>query len=99
MKYKKNQFVMLPIMVMLSMAACTSAPETEIQIETQIEYIIPNVPVFPVFPVPDNVTYDRKTDQVSMPLWYWQKVAEYKIDIDAIEEYLDRLKETVPKED
>jgi hypothetical protein len=34
-----------------------------------------------------------------MPLWYWQKVAEYKINIDAVEAYLDRLKETVPEED
>jgi hypothetical protein len=26
-----------------------------------------------------------------MPLWYWQKVAEYKIDVDAIEVYLKLL--------
>jgi hypothetical protein len=27
-----------------------------------------------------------------MPLWYWQKIAEYKIDVDAVEEYLDKLR-------
>jgi hypothetical protein len=29
---------------------------------------------------------------VSMPLWYWQKVAEYKIDVDAIENYINQLR-------
>jgi hypothetical protein len=38
------------------------------------------------------VEYDEETDTVSMPLWYWQKVAEYKIDVDAIEEYLTILR-------
>jgi hypothetical protein len=28
-----------------------------------------------------------------MPLWYWQKIAEYKIDVDAIAEYLTRIGE------
>jgi hypothetical protein len=28
-----------------------------------------------------------------MPLWYWQKIAEYKIDVDGIETYLHRLKD------
>jgi hypothetical protein len=38
------------------------------------------------------VEYDEATDTVSMPLWYWQDIAEYKIDVDAIEEYLERLR-------
>jgi hypothetical protein len=38
------------------------------------------------------VEYNEETDTVMMPLWYWQKIAEYKIDVDAIEEYLDRLR-------
>jgi len=48
---------------------------------------------FPVFPPPDCVTYDEKTDLVSMPLWYWQKIAEYKIDVDAINKYIKQLRE------
>jgi hypothetical protein len=51
---------------------------------------VPDV-TFPVFPRPDCVTYDDQTDLVSMPLWYWQKIAEYKIDVDAIEAYINRL--------
>jgi hypothetical protein len=27
-----------------------------------------------------------------MPLWYWQKIAEYKIDVDAIETYIKLLR-------
>jgi hypothetical protein len=27
-----------------------------------------------------------------MPLWYWQKIAEYKIDVDAAREYLEKLR-------
>jgi hypothetical protein len=28
-----------------------------------------------------------------MPLWYWQKIAEYKIDVDAIKKYLYGLRD------
>jgi hypothetical protein len=71
---------------MLSIAACETTP--------RVEYVheIPDV-IFPVFPAPDSVIYDDETDTVSMPLWYWQKIAEYKIDIDAIEGYLVGLRE------
>jgi hypothetical protein len=70
---------------MLSIAACKTTPN--------VEYIheIPDV-IFPVFPPPDSVTYDEETDSVSMPLWYWQKIAEYKIDVDAIEAYINGLR-------
>jgi hypothetical protein len=27
-----------------------------------------------------------------MPLWYWQDIAEYKIDVDAIEAYINQLR-------
>jgi hypothetical protein len=54
--------------------------------------------VFPVFPPPDNVTFDEATETVSMPLWYWEKVAEYKIDVDAIEEYILRLRKLQAEE-
>jgi hypothetical protein len=53
---------------------------------------------FPVFPPPDCVTYDEATDTVSMPLWYWQKIAEYKIDVDAARDYLKRLREAAQKD-
>jgi hypothetical protein len=70
----------------LSTAACETTP--------RVEYIheIPDV-LFPVFPLPDSVTYDEATDTVSMPLWYWQKIAEYKIDVDAIEIYINGLRD------
>jgi hypothetical protein len=60
---------------------------------TKIEYVreIPAV-AFPVFPPPDCVEYDEETDTVSMPLWYWQKIAEYKIDVDAARDYLTMLR-------
>jgi hypothetical protein len=56
---------------------------------TKIEYVreIPSV-TFPVFPPPDCVEYDEETDTISMPLWYWQEIAEYKIDVDAVRDYL-----------
>jgi hypothetical protein len=60
---------------------------------TKIEYVreIPAV-TFPVFPPPDCVEYDEEMDTVSMPLWYWQKIAEYKIDVDAAQDYLTALR-------
>jgi hypothetical protein len=72
------------IVLIISITACETTPK--------IEYIheIPDV-TFPVFPPPDCVTYDDATDLVSMPLWYWQKIAEYKIDVDAIEAYIKGL--------
>lgn len=74
-----------------SMTACAGSPRIEYVYET------PGVPAFPVFPPPDPVTLDGEKETVSMPLWYWQKIAEYKIDVDAIEEYLDRLREAAAR--
>jgi hypothetical protein len=68
----------------LSITACETTPKIEYVHET------PDV-IFPVFPFSDSVTYDEETGTVSMPLWYWQKIAEYKIDVDAIEAYLSIL--------
>jgi hypothetical protein len=70
--------------------ACAGSPRIEYVYET------PDVPAFPVFPPPDPVTLDEEKETVSMPLWYWQKIAEYKIDVDAIEEYLDRIRAAAP---
>ena len=77
---------MLAINLTLSIIACQTSP--------RIEYIheVPDV-VFPTFPPPDSVTLDDETEIVSMPLWYWLAIANYKIDVDAIEAYLDRLRE------
>jgi hypothetical protein len=60
---------------------------------TKIEYVreIPAV-TFPAFPPPDCVEYDEATGTVTMPLWYWQKIAEYKIDVDAARDYLKKLR-------
>ncbi|MDR1586940.1 MAG: hypothetical protein LBS57_05745 [Treponema sp.] len=86
---KTKRLPLLPalavIALTLSTIACASTP--------RIEYVhdVPAV-TFPVFPPPDCVEYDETTDTVSMPLWYWQKIAEYKIDVDAVEEYLDKLR-------
>jgi hypothetical protein len=78
---------MAVIVLILLTTACAGTP--------RIEYVhdVPAV-TFPVFPPPDCVEYDEATDTVSMPLWYWQDIAEYKIDVDAIEEYLERLRTT-----
>jgi hypothetical protein len=92
----KKRLLLLPallavIALMLSTTACASTP--------RIEYVydVPAV-TFPVFPPPDCTIYDEATDTVSIPLWYWQKIAEYKIDVDAIEEYLNRLRAAVQPE-
>jgi hypothetical protein len=55
---------------------------------TKIEYVRENPAVdFPVFPLPGCVEYDEVSDTVSMPLGYWQKIAGYKIDVDAVRDY------------
>jgi hypothetical protein len=56
-------------------------------------YETPDVPAFPIFPSPDSVTFDEASETVAMPVWYWQKVAEYKISVDAIEKYISFLQE------
>ena len=71
---------------MLLMPACKTTPKIEVVHE------IPTI-IFPVFPPPDCVTFNPNNETVSMPLWYWQKIAEYKIDVDAIETYLNRLQD------
>ena len=77
------------IILMLLTTACVT---------TRTEYVhhVPAV-VFPVFPPPDCVEYNEDTDTVSMPLWYWRKIAEYKIDVDAIAEYLKKIREAGEK--
>jgi hypothetical protein len=85
---KRNYRIILTALIVLMTltASCQNAPP-------KIEYIreVPDI-VFPVFPPPDCVSFDPETEIVSMPLWYWQDIAEYKLDIDALEEYLSRLR-------
>ena len=88
-KIKKLNYLVaiaVGIVLIISITACKTTP--------RVEYIheIPDV-VFPVFPPPDCVTYDEESDLVSMPLWYWQKIAEFKIDVDAIEIYINQLRQ------
>jgi len=49
--------------------------------------------VFPLFPDPEPVAFDDTTETVSMPLWYWQKIAEYKIEVDAIQSYFEKIRQ------
>ena len=49
--------------------------------------------VFPLFPDPKPVAFDDTTETVNMPLWYWQKIAEYKIEVDAIQSYFEKIRQ------
>jgi hypothetical protein len=73
----------------LSITACASEPRI---VYVHDAAVIPSF-LFPIFPSPDNVRYDEAADTVLMPLEYWQKIAEYKIGVDAIEEYINKLRE------
>ena len=91
MKLRQKKLVCLAVLLAgivstILITACKTTPKVE------YVFTIPDV-TFPVFPPPDCVTYDDKTDLVSMPLWYWQKIAEYKIDVDAIKIYFKQLRE------
>lgn len=64
--------------------------------KTEYIYTVPDVD-FPLFPDPEPVVLDEATETVSMPLWYWQRIAEYKIDVDALEDYLYGLRRVQTK--
>ena len=66
---------------------------TACQTSQKIKYVyeVPDV-TFPTFPPPDCVTFDEDTGLVSLPLWYWLLIANYKIDVDAIEQYIESLR-------
>jgi len=88
---KRNQKKRICLAALLAASVLTILT-TACKTTPKIEYIFTTPSVtFPVFPPPDCVTFDEKTDLVSMPLWYWQKIAEYKIDVDAISKYLKQL--------
>jgi hypothetical protein len=73
-------------------ASTTSCAGTAVKTHIEYVYIAPDTPTFPIFPPPDHVAYDEETDLVTMPLWYWREIAEYKIGVDAVSDYLERLK-------
>ena len=74
--------IMLIGSIMLS-TSCASTPKTV------VVHDVPDVE-FPVFPDPDPVVLNG--DTVSMPLWYFTKIAEYKADVDKVEAYLNELR-------
>lgn len=39
-----------------------------------------------------NIKYQFLVDAVFMPLWYWQDIARFKIDVDTVNEYLQTLR-------
>ena len=67
---------------MLPLTSCGS-------IKTVVVHDVPDVE-FPTFPDPDPIVLDG--DTVSMPLWYFAKIAEYKADVDKIKAYLEELR-------
>ena len=68
---------------MLLLTSCASA-------KTVVIHDVPDVE-FPVFPDPAPCVLDG--DTVSMPLWYFTAIAEYKADVDKIKEYFEKLRE------
>jgi len=83
MRSRNLILVLMLIGSILLSASCVST-------KTVVVHDVPDVE-FPVFPDPDPVVLDG--DTVSMPLWYFQKIAEYKADVDKIEAYLKKLRE------
>ncbi len=90
MQKRKKLRLLLPVLTALVLtllsAACVTTHSPDI-------CDIPAV-VFPVFPAPEYASFDEETGLVSIPLWYWEEIAKYKISVDAIEIYLYRLKHT-----
>ena len=85
-KQRYTALVAAAISLMLSITACATSPK--------IEYVYETYDVaFPLFPDPEPVVFDDTTETVSMPLWYWQKIAEYKIEVDAIQSYFEKIRQ------
>lgn len=60
---------------------------------TRVEYIrdVPEVS-FPIFPEVYNEIYDFRMRTVTVPLDWYAAISVYKVDVDAVEEYLNRLR-------
>ena len=87
---QKMKKAIFPVLIMVAISLMLSTTNCATNRKIEYVYDIHDV-VFPLFPAPEAVTFDEKTETVSMPLWYWQKIAEYKIEVDAIEAYFDKI--------
>ena len=76
---------MLLLVSILLMTSCVSTSKTV------VIHDVPDV-TFPTFPDPDPVSVDMTTGVVSMPLWFYEKIGEYKVNVDKIEAYMDELR-------
>lgn len=86
----RSRNLILAIILIALILPLTSCETTK----TVVIHEYPDV-TFPTFPDPEPVVLDG--ENVTMPLWYFTKIAEYKADVDAIEEYLARLREAEGK--
>ena len=93
---KRNKVLILAVLLTGSMLLMTSCV-TETKVVTKVIHELPDAE-FPVFPDPEPVTLDEATETVSMPLWYYTKIAEYKADVDKIEALFENLRELNEKE-
>lgn len=93
MEAKRKMMCVVLAVAAISLLLLLTSCET-----TKVEYVreVPEVS-FPIFPSPDGVTYNEESDTVTAPLDWYLAVAEYKIDVDAVEEYLRRLREEIEK--
>lgn len=87
---QKMRKTIFPVLVIVAISLMLSTTNCATNRKIEYVYDIHDI-VFPLFPDPEAVTFDEKTEIVSMPLWYWQKIAEYKIEVDAIEAYFDKI--------
>ena len=92
----KSRNLILAVLLIGSMLLITSCV-TETKVVTKVVHDLPDAE-FPVFPDPEPVTLDEATETVSMPLWYYTKIAEYKADVDKIEVLFENLRELNEKE-
>lgn len=68
---------------MLVVTSCASTTKTVVVHE------VPDV-TFPIFPDPEPCVFSPGT--VTMPLWYFEKITNYKEDVDAIQKTFEELR-------
>lgn len=67
------------------------------------EVIIPEL-VFPVFPSPmtedgvNIVVFDKETEVISLPFWFWKRITEYVLDVEKTRKIHEVWKEEFKKE-
>lgn len=63
--------------------------------QIEVVYYVPDI-IFPTYPNPDNnVFYDEKNDEVRMKLSYYERIKNYKLEVDGIKNYYNYIKENV----